>query len=32
MDRAAAFDPQVGYAFAFLDDYFGIGKKKSKKE
>ncbi|MCW5206233.1 hypothetical protein VU08_04790 [Desulfobulbus sp. F5] len=31
-EAAEAFDPQVGYAFAFLDDYFGIGKKKSKKE
>ncbi len=29
---AAEFDPQVGYAFAFLADYFGMGKKKSKKE
>ena len=29
---AAEFDPQVGHAFAFLADYFGMGKKKSKKE
>ena len=29
---AAEFDPQVGYAFAFLADYFGAGKKKSKKK
>jgi hypothetical protein len=29
---AAEFDPQVGYAFAFLADYFGTGKKKSRKE
>ncbi len=31
-DAAAAFDPQVGHAFAFLSDYFGAGKKKSKKD
>jgi hypothetical protein len=31
-DAAAVFDPQVGYAFAFLSDYFGTGKKKAKKE
>lgn len=31
-EAAEAFDHEVGYAFAFLDDYFGIGKKKSKKE
>lgn len=31
-DAAAAFDPEVGYAFAFLSDYFGAGKKKGKKE
>lgn len=29
---AEAFDPQVGYTFAFLADYFGAGKKKGKKE
>ena len=29
---AAEFDPDVGYAFAFLADYFGAGKKKQKKE
>jgi hypothetical protein len=29
---AAEFDPQVGYAFAFLGDHFGAGKKKGKKE
>lgn len=29
---AAEFDPQIGYAFAFLAEYFGMGKKKSKKE
>ena len=29
---AAAFDPQVKYAFAFLSDHFGTGKKKGKKE
>jgi hypothetical protein len=28
---AAEFDPDVGYAFAFLADYFGAGKKKRKK-
>lgn len=31
-DAASAFDPEVGYAFAFLSDYFGAGKKKGKKE
>ena len=31
-EAAAAFDPQVGYAFAFLSDYFGAGKKKGKKD
>lgn len=29
---AAEFNPEVGYAFAFLADYFGAGKKKSKKK
>ena len=29
---AAEFDPEVGYAFAFLADHFGAGKKKSKKD
>ncbi|MCI5150678.1 MAG: hypothetical protein D3916_15060 [Candidatus Electrothrix sp. MAN1_4] len=29
---AEAFDPQVGYAFAFLADHFGAGKKRGKKE
>lgn len=29
---AAEFNPQVGYAFAFLAEHFGTGKKKSKKE
>ena len=29
---AEAFDPQIGYAFAFLADHFGAGKKRSKKE
>lgn len=32
VQAAEAFDPQVGYAFAFLADYFGAGKKKGKKE
>lgn len=32
IQAAAEFDPQVGYAFAFLGDHFGAGKKKSKKE
>ncbi|WP_417914704.1 hypothetical protein [Candidatus Electronema sp. JM] len=32
IQAAAEFDPQVGYAFAFLADHFGAGKKKSKKE
>jgi P pilus assembly chaperone PapD len=30
--QAAEFGPQVSYAFAFLADYFGAGKKKGKKE
>jgi len=29
---AEAFDPQVGYAYAFLADYFGVGKKMGNKE
>lgn len=29
---AEAFDPQVGYAFAFLADHFGAGKKRGNKE
>ena len=32
VQAAAEFDPQVGYAFAFLGDHFGAGKKKGKKE
>jgi hypothetical protein len=28
---AAEFDPQVGYAFAFLAEYFGVGKKRKEK-
>lgn len=32
IQAAAEFDPQVGYAFAFLAEHFGTGKKKSKKE
>lgn len=32
VQAAAEFDPQVGYAFAFLAEHFGAGKKKSKKE
>jgi hypothetical protein len=29
---AAEFDPQVGHAFSFLGDYFGVGKKRKEKE
>uniref|UniRef100_UPI004055FF1B hypothetical protein n=1 Tax=Candidatus Electronema sp. TaxID=2698783 RepID=UPI004055FF1B len=29
---AAEFDPQVGHAFAFLGEYFGVGKKRKEKE
>lgn len=32
VQAAAEFDPQVGYAFAFLAEHFGAGKKKSKKD
>jgi hypothetical protein len=32
VQAAAEFDPEVGYAFAFLGDHFGAGKKKGKKE
>lgn len=32
IQAAAEFDPQVGYAFAFLAEHFGAGRKKSKKE
>lgn len=28
---AAEFDPQVGYTFAFLAEYFGVGKKRKEK-
>jgi len=31
-EAASAFNPDVGYAFAFLSDYFGVGKKKGKKD
>lgn len=29
---AAEFNPQVGHAFAFLGEYFGVGKKRKEKE
>ena len=32
VQAAAEFNPDVGYAYAFLADYFGSGKKKSKKK
>jgi hypothetical protein len=32
VQAAAEFDPEVGYAFAFLGDHFGAGKKRGKKE
>ncbi len=32
VQAATEFDPQVGYAFAFLGDHFGVGKKKKKKD
>lgn len=31
VQAATEFNPDVGYAFAFLADYFGAGKKKRKK-
>ena len=27
VQAAAEFDPEVGHAFAFLGDHFGVGKK-----
>lgn len=32
VQAAAEFDPQVGHAFAFLAEHFGVGKKKKEKE